>query len=110
MGAPNTTPGPWAHGHAGNTRLWVGPAYDKQVVALVPWDDDSARPEARANVTLLAAAPDLYAQREFAVKLRGGFPAMSGTAQVEAMRAALARARQDAERARLAALNPQDAT
>ena len=42
---------------------------------------------------LIAAAPDLLAHLEFAVKLLSAFPAMSGTAQVERMRDIISQAR-----------------
>jgi hypothetical protein len=49
-------------------------------------------PIATANGRLMAAAPTLLAHLEFAVKLLGAMPALSGTAQVDAMRAAIAAA------------------
>lgn len=45
-----------------------------------------------ADARLIAAAPELYAHLEFAVKLLGGLPGFAGTAQIESMRAALAKA------------------
>lgn len=46
------------------------------------------------DAALIAAAPELYAQLEFAVKLLGGLPGFAGTAQIESMRAALTKATQ----------------
>jgi hypothetical protein len=48
--------------------------------------------EAEANAILIAAAPELLAHLQFAVKLLGSLPAIGGTAQVEAMRATIAKA------------------
>jgi hypothetical protein len=48
--------------------------------------------EQHANARLIVSAPTLLAHLEFAVKLLGAMPALSGTAQVEAMRAAIAKA------------------
>lgn len=45
-----------------------------------------------ADANLIAAAPDLLAHLQFAVKLFGGIPALNATAQVDAMRAAIAKA------------------
>ena len=49
-----------------------------------------------ANARLIAAAPELLANLEFAVKLLSACPAMGGTAQVEAMRAVIAKAKGEA--------------
>jgi hypothetical protein len=46
--------------------------------------------DAEAN-RLITAAPKLRAHLEFAVKVLSGIPAIGGTAQVEAMRATLAK-------------------
>lgn len=48
--------------------------------------------ELAANALLIAAAPALLSQLQYAVKLLGAFPALSGTAQVQSMRAAIAQA------------------
>nr|WP_144033761.1 hypothetical protein [Sphingomonas laterariae] len=48
--------------------------------------------EVAANAHLVAAAPDLLAQLKFATKLLGAFPAVGSTAQVDAMRRAIASA------------------
>lgn len=45
-----------------------------------------------ADARLIAAAPELLTQLEYAVKLLGAFPALNGTAQVQSMRAAIAKA------------------
>lgn len=56
-------------------------------------DDKPTNPdELLATAKLIAAAPDLLSHLKFAVKLLGAMPLISGTAQVEAMRAALAKA------------------
>lgn len=48
--------------------------------------------EVAANAALFGAAHDLLVQLRFAVKLLSAFPALNNTAQVDAMRAAIARA------------------
>lgn len=52
------------------------------------WHQLVTHPDAR----LMAAAPELLGHLRFAVKLLGAIPAISGTAQVDAMRAAIANA------------------
>jgi hypothetical protein len=52
------TPGPWAYGHLGKEALWVGPSHDEPPVAIVPWDTDGARDNARDNAQLLSVLPD----------------------------------------------------
>ena len=48
------TPGPWRFGHYGDgKRFWIGPDYDRPVVADVP------RPF-EADARLIAAAPELF--------------------------------------------------
>lgn len=49
--------------------------------------------EARANARLIAAAPELLAHLKYAVKLLEALPGFRGTAQVDAMQAAIAKAR-----------------
>lgn len=49
-------------------------------------------PEGEANARLIAAAPELLSQLEYAVKLLGAFPTLNGTAQVQSMRDTLAKA------------------
>jgi hypothetical protein len=46
------------------------------------------------DARLIAAAPELLAHLKFAVKLLDGIPALSATAQVQAMRSAIAKAEQ----------------
>jgi hypothetical protein len=48
-----------------------------------------------ANRDLMASAPDLLSQLQFAVKLLGAFPMLNGTAQVQSMRDTIARATGD---------------
>ena len=51
---PVFTPGPWRFGHYGDgERFWIGPDYDRPVVADVP------RPF-EADARLIAAAPELF--------------------------------------------------
>lgn len=45
-----------------------------------------------ANARLIAAAPELLAQLEYAVKLFGAWPMLNGTAQVQSMRDTIAKA------------------
>lgn len=47
----------------------------------------------QANARLIAAAPELLTQLEYAVKLLGAFAALNGTAQVQSMRDTIAKAR-----------------
>ncbi len=49
--------------------------------------------ERKAYAKLFEAAPDLLAQLEFAVKLLRALPVTANTAQIDAMRAAIAKAR-----------------
>lgn len=54
MTKPVFTPGPWRFGHYGDgERFWIGPDYDRPVVADVP------RPF-EADARLIAAAPELF--------------------------------------------------
>ena len=46
----------------------------------------------KADADLIAAAPDLLAQLQFAVKLFESIPILNATAQVDAMRATIAKA------------------
>lgn len=46
----------------------------------------------RANARLIATAPELLAQLEYAVKLFGAWPMLNGTAQVQSMRNTIAKA------------------
>ena len=78
MNAPKFTPGPWVQGHAPGAH-WVN----------LPGLARGINAGSAANAALIAAAPELYAQLEFAVKLLGGLPGFAGTAQIESMRAAL---------------------
>ena len=51
---PVFTPGPWRFGHYGDgERFWIGPDYDRPVVADVPRAFE-------ANARLIAAAPELF--------------------------------------------------
>lgn len=105
------TPGPWLIedplGCDAGDHLWIvqegasPEVYDWRNLAVVcsddPEDSENARPitvaERNANACLIAAAPQLLTQLEFAVKLLSAFPAVSGTAQVGSMRDTIAKAR-----------------
>ncbi len=50
------------------------------------------RADAVRTAVLMAAAPELSRQLQYAVKLLSAFPALSGTAQVKSMRDTLAKA------------------
>ena len=76
----NHTPGPW--------QVVGSNVYGNNLRALLPMNAADAR--------LIAAAPDLLAHLEFAVKLLEGIQILSATAQVDAMRAVIARARGEA--------------
>lgn len=94
------TPGPWAANFMklnGETYHWhVVDAKHGTMNAVAMSDEESGTPrtaeELRANALLIAAAPELLAHLKFAVALLGAMPLISGTAQVEAMRAAIAKA------------------
>ena len=82
------TPGPWRYdsGKIWTPRgWWVASVYE-----------DMEEDIKGANGLLLAAAPDLLAHLEFAVKLLEGISILNATAQVDAMRAVVARARGEA--------------
>lgn len=96
------TPGPWEHrqrynalqdeigidGHALAT-VWVRKhkaQKDDTLDRVEPWESGEA------NARLIAAAPELLSNLEFAVKLLSGLPGMRGSAQVEHMRAVIAKA------------------
>lgn len=49
------------------------------------------RPDAVNTAVLMAAAPELFRQLQYAVKLLSAFPALGGTAQVQSMRDTLAK-------------------
>ena len=74
------TPGPW--------QVVGSNVYGNNLRALLPMNAADAR--------LIAAAPDLLAHLEFAVKLLEGISILGATAQVDAMRAVIARARGEA--------------
>jgi hypothetical protein len=76
----NHTPGPW--------QVVGSNVYGNNLRALLPMNAADAR--------LIAAAPDLLAHLEFAVKLLEGISILGATAQVDAMRAVIARARGEA--------------
>ena len=94
MNAPAFTPGPW-----GIVIRKVGPdeirSADEsaELICEFPYGAGAgADIQDAANANLIVAAPELYAQLEWAVKLLGGLPGFAGTAQIESMRAALAKA------------------
>lgn len=90
MNAPKFTPGPWqvvtTFGRSGLIEKVGGLA----IASVTGYYNRQGQTE--PNAYLIAAAPELYAQLEFAVKLLEGLPGFAGTAQVDAMRAALAKA------------------
>jgi hypothetical protein len=105
MGAPGTTPGPFEIRCATKPDNTGG--YDYAVIApgkaiiaecfeCVDYNDDGVtydkRP-AEANARQFAASGDLYDQLTFAVKLLDNLPGFRGTAQLDRMHAALAKAR-----------------
>lgn len=88
------TPGPWVAEDAdvfGDHNIILRDGEDRRAVAAVVSNmrDPS---EVAANARLIAAAPALLSQLQYAVKLLGAFPALSGTAQVQSMRSAIAQA------------------
>ena len=52
---------------------------------------------AQANAALIAAAPELLSNLKFAVALLSAMPVIAGTAQVDAMRAAIKKATGETE-------------
>lgn len=90
------TPGPWAvtHEDAKNTIFGIaGPVGNGEAtfIAKIPRPHIGVA-QAESNARIIAAAPDLLANLQFAVTLLSAMPLISGTAQVEAMRAAIAKA------------------
>lgn len=51
------TPGPWKRGCVGSDAYWVGPDWDRPLVARIERDRD----ESDADARLIASAPDLLA-------------------------------------------------
>lgn len=123
MSAPAFTPGPWQEmpteasvddnyryceeGEEQPMNTWVGvgnPGLTDGIVAIAVFDGDHQDPEFNANIALIAAAPDLYAQgeqsattlEEAANVLEGkGLPSFASICREQAsrQRAALAKAR-----------------
>lgn len=93
------TPGPWSIEQT-RDMLWVGPMRpdDRKVEhVVVSLNIDSQLTHSAAlrqlyNARLIAAAPELLTQLEYAVKLLGAFAALNGTAQVQSMRDTIAKA------------------
>lgn len=92
------TPGPWiATERCGYHEIlapddgceWYG---RPNMHAVAYCDTEIDEGEQEANARLIAAAPALLSQLQYAVKLLGAFPALGGTAQVQSMRAAIAQA------------------
>ena len=90
------TPGPWRVGNTdpllfgrphGNGSEPIGFVYGPSFA-----EGSEVGQRAMADARLCAAAPELLAHLEFAVALLGAMPVLSGTAQVEAMRAAIVKA------------------
>ncbi len=83
------TPGPWAtgDGYSFATSVYAGTmmvAFAREAPGRIDW------PTARANARLIAAAPELLTELEYAVKLLAPF---GETAQVQRMRQVIAKAR-----------------
>lgn len=57
------------------------------------WEWGRCQTPSEADARLIATAPELLTQLEYAVKLLGAFPALNGTAQVQSMRDTIAKAR-----------------
>jgi len=95
------TPGPWVPFfvdwnewkiNAPNGDPTIGHSSWQGLAVVYGCDEVRTGPQvAEANARLISAAPDLLAHLQFAVKLLSGLPAIGGTAQVEAMRAAIAK-------------------
>lgn len=94
------TPGPW---RVKSERVIVAQVaysddcgrerfYDKEIAWLQPIGS-TVQGSREANAHLIAAAPELLTQLEYAVKLLGAFPTLNGTAQVQSMRDTIAIAR-----------------
>jgi hypothetical protein len=99
MGAPGTTDGPWSihteddvsFYRARSVYICSSDGWPEGQVARANVMDGSG--EREANARQLAASPDLYDQLAFAVKLLDNLPGFRGTAQLDRMHAALAKAR-----------------
>lgn len=95
MGAPGTTPGPWstdaAFSKAGAMQPTINAAGTS--IAMVRVKAGIPASAAIANAFQMRASPDLYDQLTFAVKLLDNLPGFRGTAQLDRMHAALAKAR-----------------
>lgn len=105
MSETKFTPGPWSVTDESlltpDEPYWIGaehPEVGRCTFATVRSGCDEADEmgDMLANSHLIAAAPELYSQLAFAVKLLGAFPGVNATAQVDAMRAALSKARGEA--------------
>ncbi len=86
----NHTPGPWTIRESA-THITVVGANNETI-----FHDDKRCPSVVEDARLIVVAPDLLAHLEFAVKLLEGISILGATAQVDAMRAVIARARGEA--------------
>jgi hypothetical protein len=102
------TPGPWSRGYfdesSGYDCMTGGVSIGPQGCGPIHLDaayygqkrcthiNQETLEKVLADANLIAAAPELLAHLQFAVKLFGGIPALNATAQVDAMRAAIAKA------------------
>jgi hypothetical protein len=89
----NHTPGPWQYAFEGGTVAFIVESDGTTVAKLSTTENSTAHSALPANARLIAAAPDLLAHLEFAVKLLEGISILGATAQVDAMRAVIAKAR-----------------
>jgi len=87
------TPGPW-EAILGDTGImdshigYISIDDGQRELARVRLD----RADAVRTAVLMAAAPELFRQLQYAVKLLSAFPSLGGTAQVQSMRDTLAKA------------------
>lgn len=79
------TPGPWRYDYKPG---YCGEIVSTDGTSVCSFTDEPTKDNAR----LIAAAPDLLSNLQFAVKLFEGIPALNATAQVEIMRDAIAKA------------------
>jgi hypothetical protein len=89
MGAPGTSSGPWVY----RDSLVIRDERGAEIAHVIGYRSGPEPEVLFANARQLAASPDLYDQLAFAVKLLDAMPGFRGTAQLDRMHAALAKAR-----------------